>query len=89
MLKTAGTLLVYRLYYKTHSPAHTFTEDDYARAREASKIKVRIVELDLTFDSMTDCANYLGVSVSNLSRAIRFNKKYKGYHYEKNKFIKA
>lgn len=72
-----------RLYYETHSPAHTFNEDDYARAREASKIKVRIVELNITFDSMTECANYLGVLVSNLSRAIRLNKKYKGYHYEK------
>ena len=72
-----------RLYYQTHSPAHTFTEDDHKRAMEACKIKIRIVELDKVFDSMTDCANYLGVLVSNLSRAIRFNKKYKGYHYEK------
>ena len=71
-----------REYYKTHSPVHTFTAEDFEKAREAAKKKVRIIELDKTFNSMTDCADYLGVLVSNLSRAIRFNKKYKGYHYE-------
>lgn len=72
-----------REYYKTHSPAHTFTEEDHAAAREASCIKVRIIETNQLFNSMTECANYMGVLVSNLSRAIKYNKKYKGYHFEK------
>ena len=71
-----------REYYKTHSPTHKFTEEDHKNSREACIKKVRIVELNMTFDSMTECANYLGVLISNLSRAIRFNRKYKGYHYE-------
>lgn len=72
-----------RKYYKTHKPAHTFTAEDYANAREASKIHVRIVETGQEFNSMTECADYFGVLISNLSRAIRLNKKYKGYHFEK------
>lgn len=72
-----------REYYKTHSPSHTFTEEDYRNAREACKIRIRIVETNQEFNSMSECADYLGVLISNLSRAIRFNKKYKGYHYEK------
>ena len=72
-----------REYYKTHSPAHTFTEEDHKNAQEASRVRIRIVETGMEFDSMSECADYLGVLISNLSRAIRFNKKYKGYHYEK------
>ena len=71
-----------REYYKTHSPAHTFTDEDYKNAREASKKKVRIIETNQIFSSMSECADYLGVLISNLSRAIRLNKKYKGFHYE-------
>ena len=71
-----------REYYKTHSPAHEFTKEDYQRAQEASKKKVCIVETGQVFSSMTECANYLDVLVSNLSRAIRFNKQYKGFHYK-------
>jgi len=72
-----------RKYYETHSPAHTFTEEDHKRAKEACQTKIRVVETGQVFDSMTDCANHFGVLVSNLSRAIRFNRKYKGYHFEK------
>lgn len=72
-----------REYYKTHSPAHTFTEADHKSAKEACQIKVLVKETNQIFDSMTECANFYGVLVSNLSRAIRYNKKYKGYHFEK------
>ena len=72
-----------REYSIKHPPVHAFTEEDYKNAREASKIHIRIVETGQEFNSMTECADYLGVLISNLSRAIRFNKKYKGYHYEK------
>ena len=72
-----------REYYKTHSPSHTFTEEDYKNAREACSIHIRVAETCQVFDSMTECANHFGVLISNLSRAIRFNRKYKGYHFEK------
>lgn len=70
-------------YFKTHAPAHTFTEEDHLRSKEACSVKVRIVETGEVFDAMTDCANHLGVLISNLSRAIKEGRKYKGYHYEK------
>lgn len=72
-----------REYYKTHSPAHTFTEEDHKNAMKACKIRIRIIETGQEFNSMSECADYLDVLISNLSRAIRFNKKYKGFHYEK------
>lgn len=78
-----------REYYKTHSPVHTFTEEDHVRAKEACQTKILVVETGQTFDSMTECANHFGVLVSNLSRAIRKNVKYKGYHFEKISPIKA
>lgn len=72
-----------REYYKTHSPSHTFTKEDHIAAIEACSVKVRIVETGEVFNTMTDCANHMGVLVSNLSRAIKQNRKYKGYHIEK------
>lgn len=72
-----------REYFTEHSPAHTFTEEDHIRAREASRVRVRILETGKEFDSMSECAEYLGVLISNLSRAIHLNKKYKRYHIEK------
>lgn len=72
-----------REYYKTHSPAHTFTEEDNKRAKEACCIRILVEETGQEFNSMTECAEHFGVLISNLSRAIRFNKKYKGYHFKK------
>lgn len=72
-----------REYYKTHSPAHVFTEEDHKAAREAWQIRIRVVETGQEFESMTECAAYFSVLISNLSRAIKHKKKYKGFHFEK------
>lgn len=42
--------------------------------------KVYIVELDKYFDTIKDCAKFINVNRSNLSKAIKQNKPYKGYH---------
>lgn len=79
----AHTRAATREYYKTHSPSHSFTPEDYAKAKEAWQIKVRVVETGEVFDSMTECANHYNVLVSNSSRAIKQARRYKGYHFEK------
>lgn len=71
-----------KAYYATHPHPHTFTEEDYRKAKLACLKQVRIVETGQVFNSMTECANYLNVLISNLSRAISENRKYKGFHYE-------
>ena len=72
-----------REYFKTHKPSHTFTAEDHAKSKELTMKKVRIVELDKIFNSMTECAKFMNVNISNLSNAIKANRKYKGYHIEK------
>lgn len=63
--------------------AYTFSEEDFAKAREACKIKIVIDQTGEVFDSMTDLAKFLNVHISNLSRAIKEHRKYKGFTYTK------
>lgn len=72
-----------REYYKTHSPAHTFTEEDYVKSLEARRVKIKVLETNEIFDSMTECANAYNVNIANLSRTIKLNRPYKGFHFEK------
>lgn len=75
-----------REYYKTHSPAHTFTEEDHIKSREVSIKQVRIVETGQIFESMTECAKFLNTPVQYVSRCIRLKAICKGYHVEKTNF---
>ena len=59
------------------------TQKQLQMLAEKSKIKVRCIETGEVFDSMSDAANWLGVLISNMSRAIKENRAYKGYHFEK------
>ena len=55
------------------------------RAVEVNKRPVRIVETGQVFDSLQECANYLGVTRGNVSRVItgeRKGQRIKGYHIE-------
>lgn len=71
-----------RSQYKGKPTFHMPTEEENKRLIERSVKKVRIIETNQVFNSMSECADFLKVHISNLSRAIRFNKKYKGFHYE-------
>ena len=52
------------------------------RLAEAHKKKVRCVELDMEFDSLSDAAAYVGNSSSNISACLRGKqKKCAGYHW--------
>lgn len=56
-----------------------------ARAREVNVRPVRIIELNRVFDSVTDCADFLGVQPTNVSRClvgVRKGQKLHGYHIE-------
>lgn len=64
-------------------PGHAMSEDNKNKLIEASKKSVKCVETGEVFDSMTECAERFGVLISNLSRAIKENRIYKGYHFEK------
>ena len=59
------------------------TKEQLEKLAERSKIKVRCIETGQIFDSMSDAASWLGVLISNMSRAIKDNRAYKGYHFEK------
>lgn len=55
------------------------------RAVEVNKRPVRIVELDETFESLKDCAEFLGVPLTNVCRCLRGTRKGQrlhGYHIE-------
>lgn len=61
------------------------TEPGLIRAREVNPKPVRIVELDKVFPSVKDCAEFLGVQPTNVSRCITGNRKHQkihGYHVE-------
>lgn len=54
-----------------------------AAAVEANKKRVRLVEDDLVFDSIVDCAEYLGVFPQNVQRVLRGEReRIHGYHVE-------
>ena len=55
------------------------------KAREVNLKPVRIVELDVVFSSVKDCADFLGVQSTNVSRCLvgaRKGQKIHGYHIE-------
>lgn len=55
------------------------------KAREVNLKPVRIVELDRIFSSVRDCADFLGVPPTNVSRCLvgqRKGQKLHGYHIE-------
>lgn len=56
-----------------------------AKAVERNRKPVRIVEFGKTFKSIVDCADFLGVEPTNVSRCLRGSRKgqrLKGYHIE-------
>lgn len=56
-----------------------------ARAREVNQKPVRIAELDRTFPSVKDCADFLGTKPNRVSRCIvgeRKGQRLHGYHVE-------
>lgn len=56
-----------------------------AKAAEKNRKTVRIVELEKTFKSVVDCADFLGVEPTNVSRCLtgsRKGQRLKGYHIE-------
>ena len=66
----------------------TFTEEHKKKISESHKGKnnpssksVYIIELDMTFDTITECAKYLNCSKNNISNVLRGKSKTaKGYH---------
>ena len=45
--------------------------------------KVRIVELDITFNTLTDCAKYIGGTKAHVMECLNGKRKtHKGYHFE-------
>jgi hypothetical protein len=69
-------------YYAEHEHPHKFTEEDYKKSKILSMKRIRIVETGQEFESMTECANYLNANISNISNAVKYNRKCAGYHYE-------
>lgn len=63
-------------------PGRKLSESDKKKLIDSSKKKVVCVETGIVYESMTECATAFGVLVSNLSRAIKDKRKYKGYHFE-------
>jgi len=61
----------------THMP----TVEEIQQLAERSRKKVQCVETGRVFDSMGEAAEWLGVLISNLSKAIKQQRKYKGYHF--------
>lgn len=54
-------------------------------AAEVNRKPVRIIELDMVFDSIKDCADYLGVAPTNVNRCLsgsRKGQRLHGYHIE-------
>ena len=66
----------------------TFTEEHKKKISESHKGKnnpssksVYIIELDMTFDTITECAKYLNCTKANISNVLRGKSKTaKGYH---------
>ena len=55
------------------------------KAREVNLKAVRIIELNKVFDSVSDCARFLGVPATNISRCLtgsRKGQRLHGYHIE-------
>lgn len=54
-----------------------------ARAVEVNKRRIKIVDLDIEFDSVKECAEYLGVCPTHISRHMRAkSERYHGYRLE-------
>ena len=51
---------------------------------KANQVKVKIVELNKEFDSIKDCAEFLNLAPTNITRACKSNgkRKVRGYHVE-------
>lgn len=62
---------------------HMPTQEEIEAFKERSRIKVLCVETGQIFESMTEAADWLGVLISNMSKAIKEKRAYKGYHFEK------
>jgi len=60
---------------------HMPTKEELNKIAESSRKKVLRVETGKIFNSMSDAADWLGVMISNMSKAIKQNRAYKGYHF--------
>ena len=63
------------------TPGRKLSEKEIEDLRQHSVKKVLCVETGVVYESMTACAEAFGVLVSNLSRYIKQEKKYKGFHF--------
>lgn len=64
---------------------HINYQNGVNRAAEVNKVRVRIIETDMIFDSVKDCAEYLGVDPSRVSRCLcgnRAGQRLHSYHLE-------
>lgn len=71
VLKEAGA-------FKNNGENHKFTKEDYAKAKESCIKKVKVLETGEIFDSMTECAEKIGISLPYLSRKLKSQKPWKG-----------
>ena len=82
-------------YGKTHSEeqkakwshersGRTLSESWRNNIAKANQVKVKIVELNKEFDSIKDCAEFLNLAPTNITRACKSNgkRKVRGYHVE-------
>ena len=69
----------------TYSTRQETVQHGYDQGRKPPRqVKVRIVETGDIFDTATECASKLGVSVSNISKCINgAMRTCQGYHFEK------
>lgn len=50
------------------------------RAVEVNKVRVRIIETEMVFDSIKDCADYFGVRPTNIQRVLSGSRKGQRFH---------
>lgn len=64
------------------SPTFGLKRPDLAARNKANARKIRLIELDLIFESCSDLKDYLGVTYFKYNVVGNPNRKFRGYHFE-------